>query len=273
MITASVVLFHTSQELIDTVTESFSPSENRRLFLVDNSPECPRDTDFTEVSPDVFIYHTGANLGYGSAHNIVIKKAIALGSEFHVVLNPDLSFDPSVIDELADYARKHPEVVYMLPEVVNEHGQVQHLCKLLPTPADLIFRRFFSFLPSASEKNDRYILLATGYDHIMNVPCLSGCFMFMRTETLAKYDLIFDERFFMYCEDFDLMRRLHRVGQTIYYPYAQITHHHERSSYHSMKMLMHHIASAVKYFNKYGWWHDQEREHVNSETLLHLKTS
>ena len=41
-----------------------------------------------------------------------------------------------------------------------------------------------------SAKNDRYILLNSGYDHIMNVPCLSGCFMFMRTAALAKYDLL-----------------------------------------------------------------------------------
>ena len=102
MITASVVLFHTSQDLIDTVTRSFAPSENRRLFFVDNSPERPRDMDFTEISENVFIFHTGKNLGYGSAHNIAIRKAIELQSEFHVVLNPDLSFDPSVIDELAD---------------------------------------------------------------------------------------------------------------------------------------------------------------------------
>ena len=267
MITASVVLFHTSQDLIDTVTRSFAPSENRRLFFVDNSPERPRDMDFTEISENVFIFHTGKNLGYGSAHNIAIRKAIELQSEFYVVLNPDLSFDPSVIDELADYAHRHFDVVYMLPEVVNESGEIQHLCKLLPTPSDLIFRRFFSFLPSTSEKNDRYILLSSGYDHIMNVPCLSGCFMFMRTETLAKYDLLFFFFFFMYCEDFDLMRRLHMVGKTIYYPFAQITHHHERSSYHSIKMLCHHVASAVKYFNKYGWWHDAERDKVNSEAI------
>lgn len=292
MITASVVLYKTPQEQIDTIIRSFKPSEDRRLIFVDNSGEnflvghrvfdesqansdCVRCDAVNEskyntsktgnITDYIYYYSTGRNLGYGSAHNIAIKKAIELGSEFHVVLNPDLSFEPSVIDELADYARVHEDVVYMLPEVVNEVGEIQHLCKLLPTPSDLIFRRFLSFLPSASAKNDRYVLLSSGYNHIMNVPCLSGCFMFMRTAALAKYDLLFDERFFMYCEDFDLMRRLHRIGKTIYYPLVQITHHHERSSYHSLKMLCHHTASAIKYFNKYGWWHDPERDRMNAE--------
>ena len=173
-----------------------------------------------------------------------------------------------MIDALSSYAREHTDVVYMLPEVVDQNGKVQHLCKLLPTPSDLIFRRFFPFLPGAAEKNNRYVLLDSGYDHIMNPPCLSGCFMFMRVSTLEKYNLFFDERFFMYCEDFDLMRRLHRVGKTIYYPYVQITHAHERSSYHSFKMMCHHISSAVKYFNKYGWFKDKERDKMNSGVTI-----
>ncbi|MGN0242071.1 MAG: hypothetical protein ACI4CS_10325 [Candidatus Weimeria sp.] len=283
MITASVVLYKTPREQIDTIIRSFQPSEDRRLVFVDNSgengdfftgqqaghmtSECENASDYIEY------FSTGRNLGYGSAHNIAIKRAIELDSEFHVVLNPDLSFEPSVIDELADYARAHEDVVYMLPEVVNEAGEVQHLCKLLPTPSDLIFRRFLSFLPSAAAKNDSYVLLNSGYDHIMNVPCLSGCFMFMRTAALAKYNLLFDERFFMYCEDFDLMRRLHRIGKTIYYPLVRITHHHERGSYHSLKMLCHHTASAIRYFNKYGWWHDPERNRVNAETEREIADS
>ena len=302
MITASVVLYKTPQEQIDTIIRSFKPSEDRRLIFVDNSGENAENFlagqqvfdepqfaanknggtsdgnrqasyNTSKVGNAIDYISTGKNLGYGSAHNIAIKKAIELGSEFHVVLNPDLSFEPSVIDELAYYARVHEDVVYMLPEVVNEAGEIQHLCKLLPTPSDLIFRRFLSFLPSASAKNDRYILLNSGYDHIMNVPCLSGCFMFMRTAALAKYDLLFDERFFMYCEDFDLMRRLHRIGKTIYYPLVQITHHHERSSYHSLKMLCHHTASAIRYFNKYGWWHDPERDRVNAEAKREIADS
>ena len=267
MITASVVLFHTPQNLIDTIIRSYRPSAERLLFFVDNTPGMEKSERFmpvAEYSPYIYIYRTGRNTGYGCAHNIAIRESIRLHSEFHIVLNPDLSFDPSVIDSLASYAREHTDVVYMLPEVVDQNGEVQHLCKLLPTPSDLIFRRFFPFLPGAAEKNNRYVLLDSGYDHIMNPPCLSGCFMFMRVSTLANYNLFFDERFFMYCEDFDLMRRLHRVGRTIYYPYVRITHAHERSSYHSFKMMCHHIASAVRYFNKYGWWKDEERDMMNS---------
>lgn len=271
MITASVVLFNTSPELIQTITKSYQPSAERLLFFVDNSPAHDKNEHFVNYSDNIFIYHTGRNLGYGSAHNIAIHEAIRIHSEFHIVLNPDLSFNPQIIDSLVDYAKEHPDVVYMLPKVVDPHGEVQHLCKLLPTPSDLIFRRFFPWMPGATAKNDRYVLLDSGYDHIMNPPCLSGCFMFLRVSVIKKYELFFDEHFFMYCEDFDLMRRLHRIGKTIYYPYVQITHMHERSSYHSLKMMCHHIASAIKYFNKYGWWKDAERDRENSKILSEIK--
>lgn len=124
---------------------------------------------------------------------------------------------------LRSYTDNHRDVVYMLPKVIYPDGKMQYLCKLLPTPFDLIGRRF---LPKKFTKrwNDIYILKASGYDRVMNPPCLSGCFMFLQTYVLKRYDLMFDERFFMYCEDFDLMRRLHRIGKTIFYLEVQIVH-------------------------------------------------
>lgn len=56
-------------------------------------------------------------------------------------------------------------------------------------------------------RNYKYELIFSGYDKIMWVPSLSGCFMFMRVDVLRKIGG-FDERFFMYAEDLDLSRRI-----------------------------------------------------------------
>ena len=74
----------------------------------------------------------------------------------------------------------------------------------------------------------------------------------------------------MYLEDFDLIRRLHRVGKTIFYPYVTIIHDHARDSYTSKKMLKLHIISAIKYFNKYGWFFDKERRKMNAQILKEI---
>jgi GT2 family glycosyltransferase len=149
---------------------------------------------------------------------------------------------------------------------------IQYLCKLLPTPFDLFGRRFLNsgpFKKIVEKGNEIYELRFTGYDKIMEVPYLSGCFMFIRTEVLKKVGF-FDERFFMYLEDTDLSRRIHRVSKTVYYPEVSIYHEYGKGSYKNPKLLKYHLDSAIKYFNKYGWFFDKERDEINKKTLKKL---
>ncbi len=268
MITASVVLYNTPYLVFWELLQSYKPDADRKLYIIDNSN---METAYCkEIENETIQYcFNGKNLGYGAAHNIGIRQALAEHSEYHLVLNPDIKFDSSIIDVLKNYADRHKDVVYMLPKVLYPNGEIQYLCKLLPTPLDLIGRRF---LPKklTQRRNDRYILKSSGYDKIINPPCLSGCFMFMRTSVLKEKRLEFDERFFLYCEDFDLMRRLHAVGKTIYYPKVQIVHNHEQDSYKNWKMLFTHMKSACIYFNKYGWFVDKERRDMNRRILEEL---
>lgn len=153
-----------------------------------------------------------------------------------------------------------------MPKVLYPDGEIQYLCKLLPSPFDLIFRRFVPFEKWKDKRNEIYELRFTGYDEIMNIPYLSGCFMFLRVDILKKVGL-FDERFFMYLEDTDLSRRIYRVAKNIFYPYVHIYHEYGKGSYKNKKLLMYHIQSAIKYFNKWGWFNDSERKKINQEIL------
>lgn len=267
MITASIVLYNSRPEMVSQVIESYQPNDSRILYIIDNS--VVRTGEYLNLNNVEYI-HNEKNLGYGMAHNIGIERAIELGSDYHIVLNPDISFESSIIDELIMYANAHEDVVYMLPKVLYPNGELQYLCKLLPTPFDLFFRRFFPQVGIFKKWDDRYTLKQFGYDRIINPPCLSGCFMFMRVSTLRDINLRFDHRFFMYCEDFDLIRRLHRVGKTVFYPNVQIIHSHEKLSYKNLNMLIEHIKSACKYFNKYGWIFDKERTQMNEKILNNM---
>lgn len=270
MITASVVLYDTPYSMFRELLDSYRPDTDRKLYIIDNSDVKTCYCSDIE-SENIRYYFNGKNVGYGAAHNIGIRQAVNDHSEYHLIINPDIKFESSIIDSLKFYADKHGDVVYMLPKVIYPDGRIQYLCKLLPTPFDLIGRRF---LPKKLTRrwNDKYILKSSGYDKIMNPPCLSGCFMFLRTSVLEQYDLQFDERFFMYCEDFDLMRRLHRIGKTIFYPEVQIIHKHEQGSYKNWGMFLVHIRSACIYFNKYGWFIDKERRIMNRKILEELET-
>lgn len=272
MVTAAVVLYNTPQYMFSNLLHSYKPDTGRKLYIIDNS-EKPTIYCKNVCNDNIIYIYNGKNIGYGAAHNIGIQRAILDESRYHVILNPDIVFDSSVIDSLKCYADKHDDIVYMLPEVIYPNGKIQYLCKLLPTPFDLFFRRFIPCTKITQKWNDRYVLKMSGYNKIINPPCLSGCFMFLKTSALAENNLRFDERFFMYFEDFDLIRRLHRIGRTVYYPDVQIVHEHGRESYRNKKMLLLHIKSACIYFHKYGWFIDRERKSMNHRILQELAES
>ena len=234
------------------------------IQLIDNSPVSTNEFNDLAVK---YIF-SGKNLGYGAAHNIAIRQTIAQNIPYHLVINPDISFDSSILVHIEEFMNNHSEIGHLMPKVVYPDGKIQYLCKLIPTPFDLILRRF---LPASctSKRTKRFEMRASGYNKIMDVPYLSGCFMFLRTEALKEVGL-FDERFFMYPEDIDLTRRIHQKFRTVFYPEVSIVHHHAQSSYLSFRMLMIHTWNMIKYFNKWGWIFDKVRRTVNIETLRQL---
>ncbi|HEY6915805.1 MAG TPA: glycosyltransferase [Paludibacter sp.] len=232
-----------------------------KIFIIDNSPTKQKALDNLQVN---YIF-TGKNLGYGAAHNIAIRQTIDQNIPYHLVINPDISFNPQILDTIVEFMNDNSTIGQLMPKVFYQKGEIQYLCKLIPTPSDLIFRRF---LPTkwTKQRTEKFELRRSGYNQILDVPYLSGCFMFLRTDALKEVGL-FDERFFMYPEDIDLTRRIHAKYRTVFYPEATIIHHHAQDSYMSLKMLGIHVANMIKYFNKWGWIFDSERKRINIETL------
>jgi len=268
----SVVLFKNNPDTVKKAINSCLSSKLiNKLYLIDNSPT-DELSSLSKLDSRIIYIFNNANLGYGKAHNIALKKSIEENVPYHLVLNPDVYFEKGVIEELYHFMETNKDVGLVMPKVLYPDGNIQYLCKLLPTPLDLFGRRFLNFGPFKKfikKRNQIYELRFTGYNKIMEVPYLSGCFMFIRTEVLKKVGL-FDERFFMYLEDTDLSRRIHRITKTIYYPYVYIYHEFKKGSYKSLKLLYYHILSAIKYFNKYGWFFDKERKEINKKVLKEL---
>lgn len=271
-LTVSIVLYKTPKSQIESILKSVLDSRIvKTIFIIDNSPNDKwrilekRSNEITEVR-----YIHNENLGYGASHNLAMSEAIETGSEYHIVLNPDIYFENDVLSKLLDFMEENKDCSYVLPKVIYPNGELQYLCKLLPTPADLIFRRFMPKTKFFTKLNDRYELKMSGYDKVMNPPCLSGCFMFLRLEILQKNNIFFDDGYFMYCEDFDLMRRLHAVSKTLYFPSVSIVHNHAKESYKNKNMVMAHIKSAVRYFNKWGWFFDRKRNLWNKQILKEI---
>jgi GT2 family glycosyltransferase len=263
-VTCSIVLYKNDRSVLLGAIDSFLSSNlNLKLYLIDNSPEDSlRSLKQDERVEYIF---TGANLGFGKAHNIALRKAVQ-ESRYHLVLNPDVYFTTGVLETLVDHLEKNPDVAQIMPKILYPDGKIQRLCKLLPTPVDLFLRRFFPWFPGAEEMNRRYELVDSGYDKIMNIPYLSGCFMLLRTSALEKVGF-FDERIFMYIEDTDLTRRLHGHFKTLFYPGVSVYHHYNKGSYKNFKLMLYNLHGAIIYFSKWGWVFDQERVAINRRVI------
>ena len=264
-ITCSIVLFKNNPTIVRRTIEDFLATElNARLFLIDNSPT-PELRDLVSSERIVYIFNDN-NIGFGAAHNIAIRKVIE-GREaaYHLVLNPDVSFSKGTIEYLLDRMEADKSIGLGIPGVLNFEGEQQYVCKMLPRPSDLILRRlnsrFLLFL--FKERLEAYELRHRDHSLQMEAPSISGCFMFLRVESLKQVGL-FDERFFMYMEDIDLSRRIYQVFKNVYFPEIKIYHGHARESYKNPRLLKIHAISAFKYFNKWGWFIDRERATINA---------
>jgi len=236
------------------------------LYLVDNSPT---DRLRKELAEETEYIYTGENLGFGKGNNIAMQKSMDDNVDYHLLVNPDISFDKGVIEKLVAFMDANPDVGAVAPKVLYPDGTVQHLCKLMPTPFDLIGRRFFGWGPFrdyVDERNEKYEMQSSGYNKQMDVPILSGSFMMIRTSVLKEVGL-FDERYFMYLEDFDLCRRIGEVSRTVFTPEVSVIHEYEKGSYFNRRLFKQHIISALKYFTKWGWFFDKRRDEVNKKCL------
>jgi GT2 family glycosyltransferase len=269
-ITASVVLYNTPEWQLSRLLQCLAQSSvHPHVYLVDNSPvplvyECMR-------GPEITVIHAETNKGYGAGHNIALRRIIDC-TDFHFVLNPDIYFEETELEKMLAFMEADAAVGLLMPKVSYPDGTIQYLCKLLPTPSDLLLRRFAvgPLKLVFAERARQFELRITNYDEVMDVPYLSGCFMLFRVSSLREIGL-FDERFFMYPEDIDISRRIRARFRTVYYPKATVVHDHARESYKSTRMLRIHIWNMIKYFNKWGWVWDSERARFNRETLQRLQ--
>lgn len=268
-VSASIVLYHNKKEQILKVVNSFLNTNLKvKLYLVDNSSNNDLK-ELAKIDERIEYIFNNTNVGYGSAHNIAMKRSIEDKTPYHIVLNPDIYFDNDVLKKLYEYMEENTDIGNIIPQVLYPDGEIQYLTKLLPTPVDLILRRFIPSKNWKEKRNEKYELRFTGYKDIANIPSLSGCFMFLRTSALEDVG-IFDENIFMYLEDTDLNRRIHSKYKTIFYPNVSIVHEYAKESYVNKTLLKYHIQSAIYYFNKWGWLFDRERREINNKCLKEL---
>jgi len=212
--------------------------------LVQDWPDADGFTLRCEWLPD--------NRGYGHGHNTAMKS---LASDVHLVLNPDVELETDTLRAGLSFLARNRDVVLVSPKVYGRGGEQEFLCKRYPSVLVLLLR---GFAPRCIQRLFRRRLAAyemrdvCGDDRPVEVGIASGCFMLMRTPVLLE-EGGFNERFFLYFEDFDLSLRLEHKGRLVFEPAMRIVHHGGYAASKGWQHLRYFISSGVLFFNRHGW--------------------
>ncbi len=258
-VVASIVTYASNPEALGEAIASLKvQGEDTHLYLVDNhSPHGYRQVLSEFEGEGVTLLEAPRNGGFGYGHNVAWMQAS--DSDYVLVMNPDVVLHDGCLAALIAFMERTPSAGLVVPKVFYPDGTLQPLNKRLPSVLDLALRLL---LPPAlasigpiRHRLERYSMLDRGYDTAYPLPFASGCCMLFRRDILRRLGG-FDEKFFLYFEDADITRRVNELAESWYCPDAHITHHWQRESRSSLKLLWVMLKSAARYFAKWGikWW-------------------
>lgn len=244
-ISATIVLYKEDKTILQKTINSFLATPLlKKLFLIDNSSH--NNLSSLANHPDIEYISTKRNVGFGAAHNKVIEK-IENSSDFHLILNPDVSFKENVILDLIERLKTQKDVAMIAPKVVFPNQRHQYTARKYPSFFDLIIRRLKILDQRIYEQEYRNKDLSKPFF----VEYLTGCFQLYRTEDFVALNG-FDERYFLYMEDVDICKKIDAMGKKkLYFPKETITHVLKQGSSKSLKLFFYHLTSAIKYFLKW----------------------
>ncbi len=255
----SQVLSHLKEALLRCDREGLF---RRSLVLVDNSvPPIRSDTLAAVLNDSYFglrhahhqtmLIQTGKNVGYGAAHNLAMR---AHHFAYHLILNPDVYVYPDALSVCWHYAHSHDHVSLIGPAVFSPDGSRQYLLRREISLTDVSLRLLGIFLKPIRRLH-RYrhyecqdVNMAMEQEGYL----MSGCCMWCKTEALRAVGG-FDERFFLYYEDYDLSERLRRSSTVVYLPQFRVVHEWERVMERTPRLMWYNLFSAMRFFQKWGW--------------------
>lgn len=223
---------------------------NFETIVVDNNSQDGSPEMIESEFPGVKLIRSDINLGFTGGHNLAMKSRLGKDA---FLLNSDAFIHSGTLSTLLEYRKANLDAGILGPKLLNEDGSLQLSCRKFPNPIAAIFRS--TFLGKWFPKNRysrEYLMSDWGHDSIQKVDWLSGAAFYVTEETINKVGM-FDESFFMYCEDVDLCFRAWESGfEVVYVPSAVVTHKIGTSSSKVVnKMIVRFHKSMFHFYEKH----------------------
>ncbi len=216
-LTISIVNYNAGKYLLSCLDslEKVQSELEFDVFVVDNASIDGSLEKAKNKYPSNNYISNKENLGFGKAHNLVLKKT---ETPYLLTLNPDCIVPGKTLSHMVKFMDENPEVGISTCRVEKSDGSLDIAShRGFPTPWASFLYYFL--------KNDRlYHLTDRDFNKIHEVDSVVGAFMLIRKSVLDKIGY-FDEDYFLYGEDIDFcFRAKHEGFKIMYVPEVKVIH-------------------------------------------------
>ena len=185
------------------------------------------------------------NLGFGKSIN---KASIVANGDWLLIANLDTIAISDTLKILLTHVDDE-KIGIIAPKVINPNGSLQFSILDRPTLWNIFKEQTYIYrlFPSVfhSTQVDKKI-----YEYFHEVDLVSGAYFLIKRDVFNRIGG-FDERFFIYFEDFDLCKRVRKFGyKIIFESRTKITHFGHQSN-QGIVIGSIYIESLYKYLRKY----------------------
>lgn len=226
-VSAVIVHYRTPGETAIAAAAVAGSAPEAELIVVDNASGDGVAEELAREAPGARLVRESVNRGYGAACN---RGARETDRPYLLFLNSDAIVGPGAVAALADALDRDAGLAAVGPRLRNPDGSLQRSIRRLPTPWRIFCESAgLAFLFGGRAPLEGHT--ATRQDHARSreVEALMGAALLVRR---AAFEQVggFDEAFFVYAEETDLMARWRARGWRLFYePAAEVVHTGGRS--------------------------------------------
>lgn len=246
----SVVIYNHTYKDLELLLNSLK-NISAQIYFLDNS-EKPNNEVIEQIKVRSYLYiKSKTNKGFGAGHNqIIFKYASISDNPILVFLNPDVSFDYKLFNRLLDfYSQKKAEISGMNPRILNQNFSDQENPKIIPNFFHLILRKVLRQSWYQNRFLKKYMLKNEDLSQIIEVEILSGSCLIT---TYAYFNMAngFDQKYFLYFEDWDLSKKLSAFGKLVHYGEVPIIHEKQSAANNNLIHLKYYSKSMLRFYIK-----------------------
>ncbi|UJA19053.1 glycosyltransferase [Thermoleophilia bacterium SCSIO 60948] len=203
---AALITWNSHRVVTGPLAGLLSDSLRTNLILVDNNSS-DKSVSLVENSwsGSLTKIENATNVGFSRA----LAQAFAAGSgEYFLMINPDITLKPDVIEHLVRALEQNPQFNAAGPRITRPDSSEEYAAaRRLPGIGSELARALMLHRRLQGTRLDPYSFPSSTYARSRPVPCLSGSLMLIRRCALENAGGV-DTRLFMYFEDLDLCKKL-----------------------------------------------------------------